>query len=224
MSKKVIHKGDKEEKPEPLSNEEILKLKKERDKNIQAVLERKVFLADQYVEPHRKPGKRVKEEDLEIVLNDAPVMHEMCMVGRGEFNTAHAIAHTQISTDPLRFFVNAEGQIYINPVIMSNDKELATLKEGCMSYPEEPLKTVIRYKTITVKYRTVGHKADKNTGESLGHHFLTKEVTTKLSGMESQIMQHECQHLNGSDIYQPDTSASKAFGEDKDEVKLDKKD
>ena len=82
-----------------------------------------------------------------------------------------------------------------------------------MSYPEEPFKTLVRYKQVTVRYRTVGHKEDPKTGENLGQYYLTKEVQTEFKGSDAQVMQHECQHLNGSDIYQPDTSPNKAFYE-----------
>lgn len=226
MSNKIKRgnpKGKSEEKE--LTNEEILELKEKRNEAVQAVLERKVVLADKYVEPHRKPARKVEESDIKRVLEEAALMHEMCMVGRGEFNTAHAIAHTQVDDkDPLRFFVNAEGQIYINPWITGKGHEIITLQEGCMSWPSEPLKTVIRYKKVVAKYRTIGHKEDKNTGEDLGQYFLTNEVTSEMSGTEGQVMQHECQHLNGSDIYQPDASATVAFGVAKEEKELDTKD
>jgi peptide deformylase len=186
----------------------------EREEAIRKVLERKVELADKYVAPHKKPARRVKAEDLPRVLNEAAIMHEMCMVGRGEYNTAFAIAHTQIDDqDPLRFFVTIKGEIYINPFIIDKNHELVQTKEGCMSYPDEPMKTVTRFKKVTAKYRTVAHKVDPNSGESLGEHYLTKEIVTDFDGQMAQIVQHECQHLNGWDIYREGTGALKAIGE-----------
>lgn len=199
-----------EEKPEKSAEE----IEAEREAIIQKVVERKVFLADKYVKPHTKSSRRVKEEDLPRVLTEAAIMHEMCMVGRGEYNTAHAIAHSQIdSEDPLRFFVTIKGEIYINPVIVSHSHELNQEKEGCMSYPDEPMKSTMRFKKVTVKYRTVAHKVNVETGESLGSHYLTKEITSEFDGAMAQIMQHECQHLNGWDIYVDGTGALKAIGE-----------
>lgn len=216
-------KKEEEVQEEALSNEEILELKNKRDEALKQLMERKVFLADMYVKPHTKPARRVKEEDLERVLEEAPIMHEMCMVGRGEFSTAFAIAHTQINDeDPLRYFVNSDGQIFINPVIVEKGHEIHQLQEGCMSYPEEPFKTIIRFKEVTVKYRTIGHKVDPKTGEDLKQYYMTKEVRTVFKEQDAQIMQHECQHLNGSDIYQPDSSANKAFFEPVVDTKTNK--
>lgn len=47
----------------------------EREEAIRKVLERKVELADKYVAPHKKPARRVKEEDLPRLLADAAIMH-----------------------------------------------------------------------------------------------------------------------------------------------------
>lgn len=186
----------------------------ERAEVVRKVLERKVELADKYVKPHKVVSRRVKEEDITRLLADAPIMHEMCMVGNGEYNTAYAIAHSQIDDkEPLRFFVTVQGEIYVNPVITSHSHELYQNKEGCMSYPEEPMKNVTRFKKVTVKYRTLTHKVDPKTGESLGQMSLTKEITTEFDGMMALIMQHECQHLNGWDIYMEGSGALKAVGE-----------
>lgn len=186
----------------------------ERAEVIRKVLERKVELADKYVKPHRKVSRRVKEADIERMMKDAPIMHEMCLVGNGEYNTAYAIAHSQIDDqDPLRFFVTMKGEIYVNPIIVSHSHALQQTKEGCMSYPEEPMKSVTRFEKVTVKYRTVSHKVDPNTGESLGQISLTKEITSEFAGMMAQIMQHECQHLNGWDIYCEGANALKSIGE-----------
>ncbi len=184
----------------------------EREEIVRKVLERKVELADMYVKPHKKASRRVKENDLTRVLDDAPIMHEMCMVGNGEYNTAYAIAHSQINDeDPLRFFVTINGEIYINPIIVAHSHVLTQTQEGCMSYPAEPMKSVSRFEKVTVKYRTITHKVDPATGESIGEKTLTKEITTEFGGMMGQIMQHECQHLNGWDIYCEGTGMLKAL-------------
>lgn len=186
----------------------------EREAIMLQIMERKIFLSEKYVAPHKKPSRRVKEEDLARVIEDAKIMHEMCMVGRGEYTTAFAIAHSQINDqDPLRFFVTYRGEIFVNPVIVDKTHEIHQTQEGCMSYPEEPMKTVTRFKTVTVKYRTVAHKVSAESGEQLEDPYLTKELTSKFSGDFAQIMQHECQHLNGWDIYRDGTGALKAFGE-----------
>lgn len=199
--------------PEEYSDPEMQKAKEERDAAIAAVRERQVFLAEQYCKPHTKVSRFVKEEDLDRVIHEGKLMHEMCLVGRGEYNTAYAIAHSQLnSEDPLRFFVTYEGQFYINPVIEKKGHELYQANEGCMSYPEEPMKGVVRYKKVKVKFRTIGHKQDPETGEDLGEYYLTKQIEQEVDGQFAQILQHECQHLNGSDIYREGSSSNESFG------------
>lgn len=189
-------------------------LQAEREEAIRKVLERKVELADKYVQPHTVVSRRVKEEDLPRLLQDAKIMHEMCLVGHGEYNTAFAIAHSQIEDkEPLRFFVTIKGEIYINPVITAHGHELQQVQEGCMSHPSEPMKTVTRFKKVTAKFRTIAHKVNPQTGESLGAHYLSREVTREFDGAMAQILQHECQHLNGWDIYMDGVSALKALNE-----------
>lgn len=198
--------------PEPEKTEE--EIQAEREEVIRKVLERKVELADKYVAPHKKASRRVKAEDLPRVIEDAKIMHEMCMVGRGEYNTAYALAHSQIDDqDPLRFFVSIKGEVYINPFIVSSNHVMKQIQEGCMTYPDEPMRTVTRFEKVTVKYRTIAHKVNPATGETLGEPYLTNEITSDFDGMMAQIMQHECQHLNGWDIYREGTGALKAIGE-----------
>lgn len=182
---------------------------------LQKVLERKVFLSEQYCVPHNKKSRRVKQEDVARVVEAATLMHEMCMVGRGEYTTAYAIAHSQIEAeDPLRFFVTAEGQIFINPVIVDHGHEITTVREGCMSFPEEPMKTTLRWKDVTVKYRTLSYKENPETGEPMNDEkILTREITSRIQGEFAQVFQHECQHLNGSNVYDHDASITKALNE-----------
>lgn len=201
-----------EEDEDETESEQILR--KERDDALAALRERQVFLAEQYAKPHTVKSRRVKAADVPRVVEDAKLMHEMCMVGRGDYTTAHAIAHSQIDgVDPLRFFVTLEGQIFINPVLTIKGYELENVQEGCMTYPEEPLKSVMRYKKVTAKYRTLAHKVDPKTDEEVAEPYLTNEITMDFDGQMARILQHECQHLNGGDIYIDNGGASKAFNE-----------
>lgn len=192
----------KDTKPAGMSREDIIKY----------VLERKVFLSEHFVAPHHKKSRRVTNEDLLRVIEDAKVLHEICLVGRGDYNAAFAMAHPQIDDqDPLRFFITQEGQFYINPVIINHTKHLNDKKEGCMSNPSDPMKTVMRFHKITVRYQTIAYK-EKN-GQVVSEPFLTPEVTAEYGSRESEILQHEMQHLNGSNIYFENASALDCVGE-----------
>ena len=68
---------------------------------------------------------------------------------------------------------------FINPIILKRSKEIYSAKERCLSLDGE--REVKRHKGITVIY-------------------TTKENKTKcmaFSGFIAQIIQHECDHLNG---------------------------
>lgn len=182
---------------QPMSREELM----------QKVLERKVFLSSKYAKAHQKKSRLVTEADIPRVIEDSNLMAEMCLVGRGEYNIAHALAHSQIEEeDPLRFFVlrrQEDGQpfIFINPVIRKLWGDLEGIQEGCMSYPEEPLKTVFRFKKATMEFQTLAQSVDKNTGKELSGVFLSDVVKQNYSGLVARIVQHEVAHLNGWNIY-----------------------
>jgi peptide deformylase len=187
---------------------------------IEMVLKRRMELTDKYVEPHNKKSRQVTNEDVPRVMEDAKLMHEMCMIGRADYTTAYAIAHPQINdTDPLRFFVTADGQIVINPVITNYTQQFLDKKEGCMSFPEEPMKEVFRFNKITVKYQTLVYKS--KDGLPVEDPRLSPVVESHFSSNESQIWQHECQHLNGSNIYDENANALDAIGPE-DFVHVDK--
>jgi peptide deformylase len=68
---------------------------------------------------------------------------------------------------------------FINPIILQKSREKYTTTEGCLSLDGE--REVCRHKTIKVGYTTQNKK-------------------TKLevfSGFIAEIIQHECDHLNG---------------------------
>ena len=73
-----------------------------------------------------------------------------------------------------------ESHILINPVIISESKSLVEVEEGCLSFPNE-FDNVIRHEKIKVEYTDIN-------GE--------KKVKS-VSGMESVVIQHETDHLNG---------------------------
>ena len=181
--------GESPKKPE-MTREEALKY----------LLERKVFLSMKYIKPHNKISRHVTDKDLPRVLEDAKILHEMCMVGRGDYNTAFAIAHTQIEEkDPLRFYVTIKGQIIINPVIFNHTKQFIDKREGCMSFPENPMIPLTRFHKIQMRYQTLSYKTRE--GNNVTGLALTEEVTSDYSGEDAEVCQHEVAHLLGSNIY-----------------------
>jgi len=195
-----------EKKTEELSREEAL----------QKISERRVELSKRFVPPHNNVSRHVTEADVERIVEEAKILYEICLVGRGEYNHVYAMAHPQIDDkDPLRFFVTTEGFIIVNPVIFDNTHYLVTKTEGCMSYPEEPVKDVFRYHKCRMSYQTLKYK--EKDGEKVTDPSLSPFTTSNYSGEDANIVQHEVAHLNGHDIY-TDHSATNALGDKSAEV------
>ena len=72
-----------------------------------------------------------------------------------------------------------------NPKIVKESKEIVTMEEGCLSYPELFL-DIPRPETIVVKYEDEGKELHK----------------IKLTGFISRIFQHEYDHMEGIDFTQ----------------------
>jgi len=72
-----------------------------------------------------------------------------------------------------------------NPQIIKESKEIVTMEEGCLSYPDLFLE-IPRPSTIVVKYEDEGKKIHKD----------------RLTGFISRIFQHEYDHMEGIDFTQ----------------------
>ncbi|MFA5300300.1 MAG: peptide deformylase [Lutibacter sp.] len=156
-----------------------------------------------------KPVSSFKEIKAEVALMERFIVRGQF---KGYYNKAFAIAHCQVSETPYAFFVVApecvdekmfKAQIIINPEIVEAplNKEITQTngtkitipnaieyQEPCMSFPYRQPKRVDRYDVIKVKYQI----------PSL---FGLKTITTQLSGIASEIFQHEFDHLQGKNIY-----------------------
>ena len=72
-----------------------------------------------------------------------------------------------------------------NPKIVKESKEMVTMEEGCLSYPELYL-DITRPETTVVKYEDEGKELHK----------------IKLTGFIARIFQHEYDHMEGIDFTQ----------------------
>ena len=171
-------------------------------------IEEEMQYLKRYVKPHNKPSRLVTEADIPKVLEEAKVMLKLCHIPRGYAGSAAAIAHTQIeSDDPMRFFILQDGFLIVNPEIIKHTRHPVEKEEGCMSYPEELKKRVPRYNKVVVKFQAIIRgEFDK---EKL---YLSDFREDNLDGHIANIFQHECSHLNGSNIYDEDFTADSAVG------------
>lgn len=180
--------------------------------------EETMALLKHYVAPHRKRSRWVTEEDIDKVIEDGKIMVNLCHTRRGVYQGS-AIAHTQINdTDPLRFFVLASGAVVINPVMVDHTKTPVFKDQGCMSYPEEPLRTIATFHKVTVRFQTVAKRQNPETGEEK---IVFSPFTEQgFSGAVAEVMVHEISHLNGWNIYDEGYSAGTAVEPTPEELNI----
>lgn len=164
-----------------------------------------------YVKPHKVKSRWVTEKDVEYLMKEGEVLLNLCNAKHGVYGQANAIAHSQIEDkEPLRFFVLNTGMVVINPVIISHTKYPVFKTEGCMTYPGEPMKTMLkRFNKVTVRYQTLSPNPDEQEG-SLP--VISKPAEVTMKGITAEIFQHECAHLNGTYIYDEDYDPMHAIG------------
>ena len=141
----------------------------------------------------KKVSRKIKESDIETVLNDSHDLYRICFEPIGNYpRGALAMAHVQIEKDdPLRFFVNKNGEMFINPEIISKKQSYSHL-EGCMSFPLQSAKKVSRFNLIEVEYTPAALEGEID---------LTNRVIKKFSAMDAAIFQHEIDHFNLNLLY-----------------------
>ena len=152
-----------------------------------------------YVKPHHKKSRVVTDADMDKVVKAAHILYNLCHTQRGTYHGL-AVAHSQIAAkDPMNFFVTADKQVIINPVITNHLNYTVDSEEGCLSYPDRPMITVQRWRKIEVEYQEL--KVQRREGEEGISFILSEVMAKKLSLKEAFIFQHEVDHANGKFIY-----------------------
>ena len=149
------------------------------------------------VDPHKLKSRQVTEADIERVTEEAKVLYAICFEVEGLYTGAYAMAHPQIDDkDPLCFYVTADKEIIINPVITRHSNYEIDHNEGCVTYSGVPWIPVKRWHKCELSYQTI--MVDP---EDLTKFKLSNIISKSLSGKDSFIAQHEISHLNGIYIY-----------------------
>ena len=153
-----------------------------------------------YAPIHRNVSREVLNSDLPRVYEDAKKMAEMCRTEHGFYKEAYAIAHSQLTDeDPLRFFVDIQGRVFINPEIIRHTRHTVPRLEGCMSFPQTMNTVVQRWTKLDVKYlafpQSVGLMEEAPGWPELTTH------TDSVKGVAAQIVQHEIDHMNAKYIF-----------------------
>ena len=153
--------------------------------------EKKIDLVTMIVPPHNKKSRKVTQEDMKKIEEDAKILFGLCFVVNGLYRGALAMHHSQIdNVDPLDFFVTADADIIINPEIIRHSNYTVDSVEGCMSFAMNEMTTVQRWHKIELQYQTITPEGKLSE--------VTKEGW---SGKDAFMAQHEMGHGKGELIY-----------------------
>jgi len=153
--------------------------------------EKRKELVNKLVPPHTKISRKIEDSDLDRVKEEAKTLYGLCFVKYGIYNGALAMHHSQIDDkDPLDFFVTAQDEIIINPVIINHTKTPVDSFEGCVTFNDKPMIKVHRWHKVEVEYQILTPDGK-----------LTIPIGKNESGRRSFMFQHETDHGQAKYIY-----------------------
>jgi len=128
------------------------------------------------------------EISAEVTMDD---LHEMKLVVedladtlqefRKKYGFGRAIAAPQIGVKKRLVYMNSPRQVvFINPVLTFPEEEMIAIWDDCMSFPDLMVK-VLRHSHCRIQYRDL----------------KWEEKSESLEGDLSELLQHECDHLDG---------------------------
>ena len=134
------------------------------------------------------PTERVKTADLEEVAKLYDPMRAIIKQGKAK---GFAISANQVGIAKAFFVVyrgflpQAPDRMFINPRLVEGSEETKTMTEGCMSNPKAGEQKVERCQWVEIEYQ-----------DTKGMH-----KTWLASGIASQVVQHELDHLSGKVVW-----------------------
>ena len=125
-----------------------------------------------------EPVKTHELDQLRGVVND---LHETLMDFRERYEAGRAIAAPQIGVMKRLIYMQIEEPfVFLNPVLTDKSQEMMTLWDDCMCFPDLLVK-LERHQTCTIFYRDMDWR----------------EQEMRLESDLSELLQHECDHLDG---------------------------
>lgn len=124
----------------------------------------------------------VRRDELEAMRAVAADLHDTLMAFREEHGVGRAIAAPQIDVSKRLVHMHVDGQAteFVNPVLENRSEEMMEVWDDCMSFPELLVK-VQRHKSCRIRYRNLEWQ----------------EQEMQLEDDLSELLQHECDHLDG---------------------------
>ncbi len=125
-----------------------------------------------------KPVRKGEISSLKSLIRD---LHDTLMAFRKKHGAGRAIAAPQIGVAKRVIYMNIkEPAIFINPVLGQKSRKKMIVWDDCMSFPDLLVK-VERHHRCRITYRDTGWR----------------ERNLLLEGDLSELLQHECDHLDG---------------------------
>ena len=125
-----------------------------------------------------EPIERKEVDNLPSIVQD---LHDTLIDFKKRYGTGRAIAAPQIGMMKrmIYMYIN-EPKVFINPVLTQKSKERMVVWDDCMCFPDLLVK-VKRHQRCGITYKDMEWK----------------EQTMILEGSLSELLQHECDHLDG---------------------------
>ena len=125
-----------------------------------------------------EPIERKEVDNLPSIVQD---LHDTLIDFKKRYGTGRAVAAPQIGMMKrmIYMYIN-EPKVFINPVLTQKSKERMLVWDDCMCFPDLLVK-VKRHQRCGITYKDMEWK----------------EQTMILEGDLSELLQHECDHLDG---------------------------
>lgn len=123
----------------------------------------------------------VEEEEVAGLQSTIIDLHDTLMDCRRRYGAGRAIAAPQIGVMKRLVYMHIdEPVVFVNPVLDQLSDEHIEIWDDCLSFPDL-LVRVRRHRTCRIRYRDMTWQAQQ----------------THLSDDRSELLQHECDHLDG---------------------------
>ncbi|KPK85196.1 MAG: formylmethionine deformylase [Bacteroides sp. SM23_62_1] len=123
----------------------------------------------------------VEKDELPLLQPVIRDLHDILFEFRAKYNAGRAIAAPQIGVLKRLIYLNIDKPfVIINPELSDLSPEMVEIWDDCLCFPDL-LVRVKRHKTCTIRFYDMNWQRQE----------------WQLSGDLSELLQHECDHLNG---------------------------
>jgi peptide deformylase len=128
-----------------------------------------------------RPSEPVEQNELRLIKDITADLHDTLMDFKNRHGIGRAIAAPQIGIFKRVIYMNTGIPVlFINPTLNDLSPEMIEIWDDCMSFPDILIK-VRRHRTCKIKFLDIEWE----------------QKTLSLEGDLSELLQHECDHLDG---------------------------